>query len=203
MMLHLLKNGFGFTDSDVNTFLGIDADPLTDDEVQKFSMNPEDRIIFEFSQCGEDRSLFEIEKSESFMGFAYELSKDEANVLGEITKDKNITPDILARVLKIDKPVVESIIKTLADNKIINIVPSKVNITPSYDVLKPISELDGENSKRTELLIRYSYEWRSIVPYGERNTPAHPSRAFCQKMMDLSKTRMWSRSDIEQISVRL
>lgn len=199
----MLKNGFGFTDSDVNTFLGIDADPLTDDEVQKFSMDPDDRIIFEFSQCGDDRSLYQIEKSESFMGFAYELTTDEANVLGEITKDKNITPDILANVLKIDKPVVEDIIKRLTENKIIKVVPSKVNISPSYDVLKPISELDGKNSKRTELLIRYSYEWRSIVPYGERDTNAHPSRAFCQKMMDLSKTRMWSRSDIEQISARL
>jgi hypothetical protein len=140
----MLKNGFGFTDSDVNTFLGIDADPLTEDEVQKFSMNPEDRIIFEFSQCGDDRSLYQIEKSESFMGFAYELTTDEANVLGEITKDKNITPDILANVLKIDKPVVEDIIKRLTENKIIKVVPSKVNISPSYDVLKPISELDGK-----------------------------------------------------------
>jgi hypothetical protein len=199
----MLKNGFGFTDSDVNTFLGIDADPLTDDEVQKFSMNPEDRFIFEFSQFGEDRSLFEIEKSESFMGFAYELSKDEANVLGEITKDKNITTDVLVRVLKIDKPVVESIIKRLADNKIINIVPSKVNIEPSYDVLKPVSELGGKDSNRTELLIRYSYEWRDIVPSGERDTPDHPSRAFCVRMMQLSRTKMWSRSDIETISARL
>ena len=199
----MLKNGFGFTDSDVNTFLGIDADPLTEDEVQKFSMNAEERIVEEFSSCGEDRETYIIERKESFMGFAYELNQDEANVLGEIQKDKNITPIVIAKVLKIDVPVVESIIKTLSENNIIKVNTSNVNLNPSYDVLKPISELDGKDSKRAELLIRYSYEWRSIVPSGQRDTPEHPSRPFCQKMMDLSKTRVWSRSDIEAISARL
>jgi hypothetical protein len=69
--------------------------------------------------------------------------------------------------------------------------------------LKPISELDGKNSKRAELLIRYSYEWRDIVPSDQRDTFDHPSRAFCKRMMDLSETKVWSRSDIELISGRL
>jgi hypothetical protein len=49
----MLKNGFGFTDNDVNTFLGLDDNPLTDDEVQKFSMSEDERMIEHFTNCGE------------------------------------------------------------------------------------------------------------------------------------------------------
>lgn len=52
------------------------------------------------------------------------------------------------------------------------------------------------NSNATEILIRYSYEFLDDVPQNERVA----CNAFCEKMMELSKTKFWSRSDIEQIS---
>ena len=53
----MLKNGFGFTDSDIDTFLGIDENPLTEDEVQKFSLTEDERLILEFENCGEEKKI--------------------------------------------------------------------------------------------------------------------------------------------------
>jgi hypothetical protein len=51
----MLKNGFGFSDTDVDTFLGLDDNPLTDDEISKFSLTEDDREYLEFEQLGEEK----------------------------------------------------------------------------------------------------------------------------------------------------
>ena len=63
-------------------------------------------------------------------------------------------------------------------------------------MVKPVSELGGKNAKTTRVFIAYSYEWR-VADNGK------PSRPFCERLLALSRTRMWTRSDIEQISLRL
>ena len=200
----MLKNGFGFSDEDVNTFLGIDESPITEFEMQKFSMTEEDLIALEFEKVGEDREQFNIISSKGVEdSFAKELNQQEANVLDLITKDKNITPEVIAKSLKLDVPVVNEIIKGLIESKVINTLPSKINEAPKYEVIKPVSELEGKDSKVGKIMIRYSYDWREIVPPNERDTVAHPSRPFCVKMMQISMTKMWSRADIENISMRL
>lgn len=191
----MLKNGFGFTDADVDTFLGTDEDPMTDDEVQKFSMNEDERLLHEFSLCGSDK--FEaVDKRECFSD---ELNQLQANVLDLITKDKNITPPVIARTLKVTQDMVQDIIDDFIENNILKAVPSKVNSTPSFEVLKPVSELPGKNSKLTKAFIRYTYEW---MP-GFSDSDAVTSRPFCRKLMDMSKTKTWSRFDIESISERV
>lgn len=191
----MLKNGFGFTDADVNTFLGMDEDPMTEDEIQKFSMDEDERLVHEFSLCGSDK--FEVaDKRECF---SEELTQVQANVLDLITKDKNITPPVIARTLKVTQDLVEDIITDFINNDILKAVPSKVNSTPSYEVLKPVSELGGKNSKLTKAFIRYTYEW---MP-GFTDSDAVTSRPFCRKMMEMSQTKTWSRSDIESISARV
>lgn len=191
----MLKNGFGFTDADVDTFLGTDDDPMTDDEVQKFSMNEDERLLHEFSLCGSDK--FEvIDKRECFSD---DLNQLQANVLDLITKDKNITPPVIARTLKVTQDMVQEVIDDFINNDILKAVPSKINSTPSYEVLKPVSELPGKNSKLTKAFIRYTYEW---MP-GFTDSDAATSRQFCKTLMDMSKTKTWSRSDIESISARV
>jgi len=193
----MLKNGFNFSDEDVNTFLGIDDSPITEFEIQKFSMTEEDRIISEFESFGDERNLFEIIKSDSIQNnFVMDLNQAEANVLDQITKDSNITPPLISKVTKLDIKIVEEIIARLVSNKILKTIESKVNASPKYEVLKPVSELGGKDSTKKEIYIRYSYEWR-VADNG------NPSRLFCQKLLQLSKTKMWSRADIEQISMRL
>lgn len=191
----MLKNGFGFTDADVDTFLGTDEDPMTDDEVQKFSMNEDERLLHEFSLCGSD-NFQAVDKRECFSD---DLNQLQANVLDLITKDKNITPPVIARTLKVTQDMVQDIIDDFIDNDILKAIPSKINSTPSFEVLKPVSELPGKNSKLTKAFIRYTYEW---MP-GFSDSDAVTSRPFCRKLMDMSKTKTWSRFDIESISERV
>jgi hypothetical protein len=190
----MLKNGFGFTDSDIDTFLGIDDNPLTEDEVQKFSLTEDERLILEFENCGEEKKNYSEVARESYKEyFADNLNQAQADVLTLITKDKNITPIIIARTLKLDTDLVIDIIDDFINRNIIKSIPSKINAEPVYEVLKPASELPGKQSKVTTLVIRYSYEG----PEDSRNRP------FCAKLMELSKRKTWSRSDIESISERV
>lgn len=204
----MLKNGFNFTDDDVNTFLGIDNSPLTDDEIQKFSTNEDERLIQEFSTCGDNRDDFEILESKSAREVDYfaeqkALNQLEANILDLIGKDKRITPDVLAQTLKKDVKVIEETLKGLIERKLVKATITKVGTDRiiEREVMKPASELEGKNPKTQQILIRYSYEWKSIVPQNERDTTDHPSRAFCKQLMRLN--RLYTRTDIETISERV
>jgi hypothetical protein len=192
----MLKNGFGFTDSDVNVFLGLDNDPLTEDEVEKFSMSEDERMIEYFESCGGyDYDEVGFDK----INFAEDLTQTQASVLDLITKDKNITPLIIGQTLKIDTALVEEIISDFVKKKIVAVSESKVNTTPKYKVLKPVSELGGE-PKTTKLFIRYKYDWIT----GFDDSDLVTSRRFCVKMREMSNAgKSWSRSDIETLSVRL
>jgi hypothetical protein len=191
----MLKNGFNFTDDDVNTFLGIDADPLTEDEMQKFSMNEDDRLINEFSSCGENRDIYEIIESKSAREyFADEkINQLEANILDLIGKDKKITPEVLAKTLKTDVKTIDETLKKLIERKLLKATIIKVGQDKiiERDVVKAPSELEGKSPKTEEVLIRYSYEG----PKDEKN------RDFCRRLLDLN--RFYSRSEIELISERV
>jgi len=197
----MLKSGFGFTDDDVNTFLGVDTNPMTDDEPQKFFADDDDEKLFqEFESCGEDRNKFEIIESklamhESFADWSItpSLTKNQANVLDLMTKDSNITPEVIAKTLRLELEVVKQIINDFLKAGIIEFIPSDVNINPSIKVLKPVSSLEGKDSTITKFVIRYTYEG----PKDNRNRP------FCARMLKISETKMWSRADIETISARL
>ena len=192
----MLKNGFGFTDADVNVFLGLDDNPLTDDEVQKFSMSEDERMIEYFESCG---GYDYDEVGFDRINFEEDLTQTQASVLDLITKDKNITPEVISQNLKIDTALVEEIINDFIKKKIIEVSESKVNTTPKYKVLKPVSELGGE-PKTTKLYIRYKYDWRA----GFSDSDLVTSRRFCVKMREMSNAgKSWSRSDIESLSVGL
>lgn len=200
----MLKNGFGFTDQDVNDFLGIDDNPLTHDEIQKFSMTNDDRLIEAFGNHGESPDNFiiidkkkvsEVAEYESYESFEdiSSLNQLQANILDLISKDKRITPEVIASTLKASKSDVEQTIQDLVDNDYLKQSQSKIgtDIIIERELTAPISELQGKNpsKKVTEILIRYSYEG----PQDSRNRP------FCARLMKLN--RFYSRSDIESISM--
>ena len=195
----MLKNGFGFTDNDVNTFLGLDDSPMTDDEVQKFSMSEDERMIEYFANCGEF-NFDEISYENARLNFADDLTQTQASVLDLITKDKNITPTTIGKTLKIDTALVEEIISDFIKKKIVSTSKSDVNATPEYKVLKPVSELTEKKAKTTQLYIRYKYDWRA----GFSDKDMKTSRPFCLKMREMSNAgKSWNRSDIESLSVAL
>ena len=205
----MLKSGFGFTDNEVNTFLGIDDDPMTDDEVQKFHDQEEERIINEFASCGEDFSQYEVLNRYS-CNFADNpvLYQIEANVLEIISKNKNIIPEDIAKAL--DKPVsdINDALKSLEDKNIIKTTEKSVgtDVIIEREILKPLSETSGKNPNIVETFVRYTYEWRAIAT----NHDLSKSRPFCKFMVGVSASskdgkqgRTWSMTDIQNMSLRL
>jgi DNA-binding Lrp family transcriptional regulator len=203
----MLKNGFNFTDSDVNTFLGIDDSPLTDFEIQHFSSDEEDRIINEFNLCGDDSDHFTINERVA-LRFA-DITEDEAKVVKLLTDNKNLTSEAISNEIGLSVDDTNTILKKLIDKEIISTKIIKVGTDSIIEtkVLKPLSELGYKSG--TQVFIRYTYEWRDIVPESERDTTDHPSRKFCKAMTAMSANKegkngkMWSMTDIQNISMRL
>lgn len=198
----MLKSGFGFTDEDVNTFLGIDEDPNT--EMHAFESMQDDLLLNEFGACGDNVEDFEVISTHEAKNFDFfadaELDKLKANILDLISKDKKITPEVMAKVLSRDVAVINTAISALQKEGYLKILGTELNIlNPKYKPL--VSELTtplfkipgGDKSTTTQVLIRYTY----AGPEDDRN------RRFCAHMLKLAKTKIWSRADIESISARL
>ena len=197
----MLKNGFAFTDSDVNTFLGLDSDPATFSEVNK-----ETELLEMFEKFSESLDDYEVIADKSPNGFNHfaeseRLSQLEAEIINLINKDKRITSEAIASLLKQDIAVVNETLKNLVDTKII--ATKEVKVGKDVIIERERTKVKIEKPKTITLSFAYTYAWRSIVPSSERNTSAHPSRAFCVKMMDLAQTRLWSSANIQQMSVVL
>lgn len=219
----MLKSGFGFNDNDVNMFLGIDDDPITDDEVEKFYIDEDLKMYNEFTNCGESFDVYEILNSfpiREFATFATELNQLQTNVLEILTKNKNITAEKIAESLDQKLPDINKALNSLIDKKIIKIQETKISgseiisgakdILKTYDVIKPPSKLDISEPTIEEVFVRFTYEWRDDINASDKNLDT--SRAFCQKLYDLSahskdviKTsgRTWSMTDIQNMSFRL
>lgn len=198
----MLKSGFSFTDEDVNTFLGVDNDPATFSSQEEIDFT----LLEQFSKVGEDAGTFEVltrkpARVAEYFADVKELTELEANVLNLIKKDKRMTANVIATTLQIDTAVVNKVMTGLVEAGILIEKATKVGEDTVIEREASGSKTGGEKPTTTEILIRYEYAWRSIVPPNERNTAAHPSRDFCIKMMGFN--RLYSRSDIESISMQL
>lgn len=191
----ILKSGYGMTNEDVALWLGSDDDPTTPDGLQ---FSDDDTIIAEFEGCGEDRSQFEVMDSvpvrELFEDEDY--SRIQSNVLDLISKDKRITPEVIAETLDVKPAVVSRVINLLVKRGLLKTTQSTIgqDTIVERELTKPMADIrrDGDVTT-TEILIRYSYEG----PDDDRRRP------FCVRMMEISKRKMWTRTDIENISMRL
>jgi len=202
----LLKSGLGLTDSDIITMLGID-------DGTPMQMSSQDALGL-FLAFGDSKANYNIIKTSQrfsddmdFQSFA-EVSQIESNILDLIAKDKRITPEVIADTLKITVKRVKDVIAAAVAKDLIKTKETKEgkgdqsNIIVERVLAKPIAEIVGKiKPETTQILIRYSYEWRPEIPASERNTSAHPSRDFCKALMSMDK--VYSRADIEQISARL
>ena len=165
-------------------------------------------VFFEF---GEDKENFEVWKQKSYFEdvelFA-DVTQLQSDVLDLISKDKRITSEVIADTLKEDIGVIKRIITALEKRGFIKSTETTLgkgidsNIQIERQLTEPLRDIvEKIKPKTTEFLIRYSYEWKNGIPTSERNTPSHPSREFCQYLMAAKK--MYSRSEIEQMSARL
>ena len=133
-----------------------------------------------------------------------DVSQLQANVLDLMAKDKRITPEVLAETLDQNVDTINQVIKTLVENGYVQVNEYAIgegideNVIIEHTLTQPLNEILVKVQPTTkELLIRYSYEWKQ----GFNNTDKKTSRPFCVALLDAGK--MYSRSEIEQISARL
>lgn len=197
----MLKAGLGMTDSDINAMLGIDDDPTTDDF--QFSALDEDTVIGMFRECGESKAGYNIIASKAVFSareaFAEDSLIDKAldkQILALIDKDPKISIDDIAGATKKSRDVVQGRLSYLVESGAINYDPK----IEERKLTKPLSKL-VDDMEVTTFEVRYSYEWKPIVPSSERDTAAHPSRQFCRKL--IAEDKFWTRKGIEMLSARL
>jgi len=173
----------------------------------------EDDVISIFDQFGESKSNYSIFRSrdtfselpndlEEAMNLDFatqELTRLEANVLDLIQKDKRITPEIISGTIKADLTIINNVIANLEERGLIKSTNVKGNTERVLS--SPLSEITNTKPSTRSFMVRYSYEWRSSIPAGQRNSADHPSRKFCARLMQLDK--LYTRAEIEAISLRL
>ena len=175
--------------------------------VQSAQFTDDFSVFFEF---GEDKANYNIWKSKTrfnddseYQLFA-EVNQLQANVLDLMAKDKRITPQVLATTLDQSVDTINQVINTLISNG--HIQPKQYtigkgideNVITEHTLTEPLKDIiEKIKPQTTELLIRYSYEWKA----GFSNSDIGTSRPFCVALLDANK--VYSRSEIELMSARL
>jgi len=192
----MLKNGFSFTDSDVNTFLGLDTETFSAVDKEKELVE----MFEKFSESLDDYEVISEKSPKGFNQFAEEvvLSQLEADILNLISKDKRITSETIAEYLKQDKAVIEASLKNLVNNNVIS--TKEVKIGQDVIIERKKTDIKLDKPKTITLSVAYTYAKR---PDAQGDTIISTSRPFCVKMVDLAKTRLWSSANIQQMSVVL
>jgi len=195
----MLKTGYALSDDEVSTWLGAELD--AEFAAQDFS------VFYEFGENIESYNVWKSKKrfsEESDFHMFADVSQLESDILDQIAKQKDITPEVLAEVLDEDVNTINTILKDLEDRKILKVSEEKIgkginsNIIISRELVQPLSKVVGNvKPQTTEILVRYSYSWKS----GFSDADLGNSRPFCKELIRAKK--LYSRSDIEQISARL
>lgn len=189
---------------------GIDISKYQTEEVSVQQAQFEEQDFSLFFEFGEAKDGFQVWKQKKKFNdeSEYELFADvsqlQANVLDLITKDKRITPDVIAEVLNSTPETINYVINKLVDGGYLKVEEISVgegydeNIITERTLTAPISTITGTTTPQTkELLVRYSYEWNTGFNDSDKKT----SRPFCKALLDAGK--MYSRSEIEQMTMRL
>jgi hypothetical protein len=198
--------GFGFTDDQINQYLGLDDDPTTDD--QKFSSQAEDeKLLAAFAECGSPKDNYIVVHSEPakdamFFAEQVNLTDLQLNVMDLITKESTMTPEVMAEVLKVDIRSVNAVLAAITKAGLIKVSESKQgdDVIIERKLVKPLRTITKEQPDVKEIIVRYSYELADGVE-GPALLPT--TRPFCARLLELNKTKVWSRSDIERISERV
>ena len=159
-----------------------------------------------FLEFGDDKENYNVWKQKSIfeeVNFA-EVNQLQANVLDLISKQKLITPEVIAETLGEDVATINRVIKGLEDKGYLKSTETKIgkgidsNIQIERKLTEPLRNIiEKIKPITTEFLIRYSYEWKQ----GFSDRDLSSSRPFCKYLIEGNK--MYSRSEIEQMSARL
>lgn len=162
-----------------------------------------------FFKLGESKEAFNVIQTrkrfsdESDMHLFADNSQLEANVLQQISKQKNITPEVLAEVLNSDVDVINSILKNLEENGLITTTETKIGTGINQDIQvertlnQPLNESVDVKPTTNNISVKYSYDWKA----GFSNADISNSRPFCKALIRANK--MYSRSEIETMTNEL
>jgi hypothetical protein len=175
--------------------------------VQSTQFKDDFSVFFEFGEAKDSFNIWKQRKrfnDDSEYHMFAEVNQLQANVLDLMSKDKRITPEVLATTLDQNIETINQVINTLVENGYIEVNQYAIgegydeNIIKEHILTEPLSDLLVKIKPQTkELLIRYSYEWKEGFSKSDIDT----SRAFCKYLLEAGK--MYSRSEIETISARL
>ena len=196
----MLKTGYALSDEEVTLWLG-------EDESNTQFSDEEFKVFFEFGDVKDSYNVWQ-KKTRFSDDTDYQMFADvnqlESNILDQIAKQKDITPEVLSQVLNVSVAEVIVVIKSLEERNIIKAINKTIgkgidsNVITERQLVKPLSKTVGEvKPTTTEMLVRYSYEWKS----GFSDANLGTSRPFCKNLIDADK--FYSRSEIEQMSARL
>jgi DNA-binding MarR family transcriptional regulator len=159
-----------------------------------------------FTEFGDEKENYNIWKQKSIfeeINFA-EVNQLQANVLDLISKQKLVTPEVIAEVLGEDVATIKRVIKGFEEKGYLKITEKKIGagIDSNIEITRTLTEplkniIEKIKPITTEFLIRYSYEWKA----GFNDSDIESSRPFCKFLLRANK--MYSRSEIEQMSARL
>ncbi len=154
-----------------------------------------DEVLETFMEFGEHREAFEVVRTGPLQ-FREEVTSEKDKRILEVVRKYPLTPAAdIAKAVRVSVDEVEDRIASLVDTKVLR-RGRDGGLTPTA----PISQLVDEPTSYA-FEVRYSYEWKPEVPSSQRDTPEHPSRPFCKKLMQLD--RFYTRKEIEAISARL
>lgn len=208
-----LSRGYGLAENEIDEFLGV-CDNETDNEIQKFFENEDEKMFFEFSTVGDSIKNYNVIDSARitahFSGLI--LSDVHYKIMDLIKSGIGFDPGKWAETLGVQVGLINRAYTELIISDYI-----KINVLgniPVLEIIKPLPPAPANMTKigekpikgepkaetKTEYSIRFSYEWRDIV---DDKNPA-TSRLFCKKMMKLNDNgTTWSMKDIQNISMRL
>lgn len=160
-----------------------------------------------FYALGEDKNNFNVWKQKNHfedIELYFEMSKLQIDILGLISKDKKITPEVIASTLNEDLGLIKNTIKNLEELAYLKSKTKTIGEGIDSDIIiertltRPLSEIQGEIKPITsEFLVRYSYEWIT----GYSNSDKKTSREFCLHLLEANK--MYTRQEIETMSAAL
>jgi hypothetical protein len=194
-------SAYGFTNDQINQYLGLDDNPMTEDE--QFMEDSDEFIADMFSEYGVNREDYNILKSETYTGqdedfkmaFAAigEYTERESNIMELLKKQPDLNNRQIAEALKYELDAVNSIVENLIKKEVI-----AAEVVGGAPIRKILERLPAQTLP--EFKVMYTYEKRPDVSGPEL---LKTSRPFCVKMVGLSQTRMFSREDIQKLSERL
>ena len=197
--LIMIKTGFGLSDADALTFLGIAQDEMNNEVVKVKQSNDKEKRFIEWATAkaiqidDEDEIIdieyvnfkdskqvlkFELSKQKLYTANRFQLSETDLRngILNQLKGNPYAKPEELAKALNVDKDKVTTVLEWLAAKKLIDTIGGL--FTPTEKGLdKDTEEYD------TEIYTVYKYDKRPDVSGSKLIST---SREFCRKMVGLT-----------------